>query len=116
MTTDPPLVQVEASAKFQRNLRLLSKRYRNIRSDIQSVIEQLHRGELPGDAVAGVEYTIFKVRIKNQDAQRGKSGGYRIIYYVQTSNKIILVTIYSKSDQEDVAAEEIRDILKEFER
>ncbi|WP_289500262.1 type II toxin-antitoxin system RelE/ParE family toxin [Gloeocapsopsis sp. IPPAS B-1203] len=94
----------------------MKKRYRNIRSDIRPVIEQLQRGELLGDAVVGVEYTIFKVRLRNQDAQRGKSAGYRIIYYIQTANKIILVTIYSKSDQEDVTAEEIRDILKEFER
>jgi mRNA-degrading endonuclease RelE of RelBE toxin-antitoxin system len=115
MTTDSTPVQVIASAKFQRNLRLLAKRYRNIRKDVQPVIEQLQNGQLPGDSVAGVGYTIFKVRVRNQDVQRGKSGGYRIIYYVQTATQIILVTIYSKSDQEDIAAEEIQSILKEFE-
>ena len=40
---------------------------------------------------------------------------YRVIYYVKTEVKVILVTIYSKSEQEDVAAEEIMEILAEFE-
>lgn len=33
MPTDPPLIQVEITAKFQRNLRTLAKKYRNIRND-----------------------------------------------------------------------------------
>ena len=114
MQTEPPLIQVEATAKFQRSLRILAKSYRNIRNDIQPVIERLQSGELPGDRIAGVGYTIFKLRVKNSDIQKGKSGGYRLIYYVKTTTKIILITIYSKSDREDISAEEIQQILTEF--
>ncbi len=32
-------IQVEAAATFNRNLRTLAKKYRNIRNDIQPVIE-----------------------------------------------------------------------------
>ncbi len=91
------------------------KKYRSIRHDIQPIIQQLQSGELPGDQVSGVGYTIFKLRVKNSDIQKGKSGGYRLIYYVKISTKIILVTIYSKSDQEDISAAEIQQILAEFE-
>ncbi|WP_414530605.1 type II toxin-antitoxin system RelE/ParE family toxin [Nodularia chucula] len=108
-------MQVEVTAKFQRNLRSLVKKYRSIRHDIQPIIQQLQSGELPGDQVSGVGYTIFKLRVKNSDIQKGKSGGYRLIYYVKISTKIILVTIYSKSDQEDISAAEIQQILAEFE-
>lgn len=38
---------------------------------------------------------------------------YRLLYYLQTPTEIILVTIYSKSEQSDISAEEIRRILKE---
>lgn len=110
------LIQVEVTAKFKRKLRILAKKYRNIRSDIQPIIEQLQSGELPGDQISGLGYTIFKLRVKNSDIQKGKSGGYRLIYYVKTSTKIILVTIYSKSEQEDITAEEIQQILAEFEQ
>lgn len=33
MPTDPSLIQIEITAKFQRNLRTLAKKYRNIRND-----------------------------------------------------------------------------------
>ena len=58
---------------------------------------------------------LFKVRIKNSDARRGKSGGYRIIYYLKTEDHILLVTIYSKSDKADVPATEIRELIKRAE-
>ncbi len=51
MQSEPPLIQVEATAKFQRNLRVLAKKYRSIRNDVQPIIEQLQLGELPGDQI-----------------------------------------------------------------
>jgi mRNA-degrading endonuclease RelE of RelBE toxin-antitoxin system len=116
MENKSPSIQIQVTAKFQRNLRILAKKYRSIRNDIEPIIEQLQSGELPGDRISGVGYTIFKLRVKNSDIQKGKSGGYRLIYYVKTSISIILVTIYSKSEQEDIAVEEIQQILTEFEQ
>jgi mRNA-degrading endonuclease RelE of RelBE toxin-antitoxin system len=72
MQTDPP-VRVIASARFQRDLRLLAKRYRSIQQDVQPVFEQLQSGKLPGVQVPGSGYTIFKVRIKNRNVQKGKA-------------------------------------------
>lgn len=43
--------------------------------------------------------------------QKGKSGGYRVIYYLKTDDRIILATIYSKSDRSDVDAEVIEDAI-----
>ena len=116
MTIDPQPIQIELTPRFQRDLRTLGKRYRNIRNDIQPVIEQLQAGELPGDRIPGMEYEIFKVRIKNSDIQKGKSAGYRAIYYLKTSDSIVLVTIYSKSDLSDIAAETVREILTQYEQ
>lgn len=78
MQTEPPSIQVEVTAKFQRNLRTLAKRYHSIRTDIQPVIEQLQSGELPGEQIPEVGYQIFKVRVKNRDIRKGKSAGYRL--------------------------------------
>jgi mRNA-degrading endonuclease RelE of RelBE toxin-antitoxin system len=79
------------------------------------LILDLQSGLLPGDQVTGTSYTIFKVRIPNRDVQKGKSGGYRLIYYLQTKVDIILITIYSKSEQSDITAVQIRRIVREFE-
>lgn len=116
MTIEPQPIQIELTPRFQQDLRTLAKRYRNIRNDIQPVIEQLQAGELPGDRIPGMEYEIFKVRIKNSDIQKGKSAGYRAIYYLKTSDSIVLVTIYSKSDLSDIAAETVREILGQYEQ
>lgn len=62
----------------------------------------------------GEKYVIFKVRVKNSNIQKGKSAGDRLIYQVESANSVLLLTIYSKSDQEDINPNEIRSILSEF--
>ncbi|MDQ2097844.1 MULTISPECIES: type II toxin-antitoxin system RelE/ParE family toxin [Microcoleaceae] len=114
--SEQPLIQVEAAPTFTRNLRNLAKKYRSIRNDIQPVIEQLEQGELPGDRISGIGYDVFKVRVRNSDIQKGKSGGYRLIYYVKTENGIILLTVYTKSAQADIPADELTGIILEYER
>ncbi|MEZ2237411.1 MAG: type II toxin-antitoxin system RelE/ParE family toxin [Oscillatoriales cyanobacterium] len=116
MMSEQPLIQVEAAPTFTKNLRNLAKKYRSIRDDIQPVIEQLERGELPGDQISGIGYDVFKVRVRNSDIQKGKSGGYRLIYYVKTENGIILLTVYTKSAQADIPADELTGIILEYER
>ncbi len=108
-------IQIAFTSEFKRNVRQLSKKYRHIKSDVQPIVEQLEHGETPGDQIQRTGYTVFKVRIKNSDLQRGKSGGYRMIYYLRTSDDVILVTIYSKTEQGDVTAEQIQRIIEKHE-
>lgn len=114
--TEKFLIKVEITSIFKRNIRRLAKKYRQIRNDVQPVIEQLEGGELPGDRLSGIDYEVFKLRVRNSDIQKGKSGGYRLIYYVKTLTAIVLLTIYSKSEQEDIAAEELLEIIVAYER
>ena len=109
-------IQVEFAPTFKRNLRNLAKKYRSIRNDIQPIIEQLEQGELPGDKISGIGYEVFKLRVRNSDIQKGKSGGYRLIYYVKTAKGIVLLTIYTKSEQVDIAADEISNIISDYEQ
>lgn len=106
---------VSYSDAFKRQLRRLSRKYRRIRSDVQPLITQLEAGETPGDQVQGVGYTVYKVRLRNRDAQRGKSGGYRIIYYLPTQDDVLLVSIYSKTEQSDIDDAEVARIINEEE-
>ena len=106
-------MEIRYAAEFKRNLRHLAKRYRRIRRDIDPILAELQAGRIVGDQIPGIGETLFKVRVRNSDAQRGKSGGYRLIYYLARRDRIILVTIYSKSDQGDVTAAQIRRILVE---
>ena len=110
--TEPPH-DVRFTPEFKRNLRQLAKKYRHIRSDIQPVIDTLVAGELPGDQIPGIGFPIYKVRIRNSDARRGKSGGYRMIYYLPTDVSIVLITLYSKTEQQDIEPHEIHAFLHE---
>ncbi len=107
---------MEYTLEFKRNLRALAKKYPHIRSDVEPIVEGLESGEMPGDQIPGIRLTIFKVRVRNRDIQKGKRSGYRLIYHLKSPRQIVLVTIYSKLEQGDISASRIRDILKEFDR
>jgi mRNA-degrading endonuclease RelE of RelBE toxin-antitoxin system len=102
MSISPP-VQVTFTDRFATDIQRLGKRYRRIRLDIQPLIEQLESGEVLGDRMPGMDYSVFKVRVRNSSIQKGKSGGYRVIYYFKTLDQILLVTMYAKSDKADIA-------------
>jgi mRNA-degrading endonuclease RelE of RelBE toxin-antitoxin system len=105
--------RVEAAPVFERDLKRLARRYRHIRQDLEPLIEQLENGQTPGDQISGLDYPVYKVRLKNTDARRGKSGGYRVIYYWALYDRTVLLAIYSKSDQGDISDQEILTILNE---
>lgn len=102
---------IEFTSEFKRNLRHLAKKYRKIRSDIQPIIDQLIQGSIVGEQIQGTLLNVYKVRARNSDAHRGKSGGYRIIYYLVTQAHVILLTIYSKTEQQDIENQTILSII-----
>ena len=118
MPTDPEQPQPVAvvfTAEFKRNVRQLAKKYRQIKSDLRPVLDALRQGQTPGEQIPGVQYTVFKVRAKNSDSRKGKRGGYRIIYQRVDDGLIVLVTVYSKTEQSDITSHEIRQIILDYE-
>lgn len=116
MEINQPILQIETSGNFERQFRILFKRYRKILSDVQPVIEQLQAGEVLGDRLSGLNVVVFKIRVKNSDIQKGKSAGYRLIYQVETPTRIIFLAIYAKSDQSSISTTEIAEIVEAFKR
>jgi mRNA-degrading endonuclease RelE of RelBE toxin-antitoxin system len=110
--TEPTSVDIKLTIEFQRKIRILAKKYRRIRLDMQGVLQQLQTGDFVGDRLQEIGTTVLKVRVKNSDAQRGKSGGYRLVYWLQSPSVVVLLDIYSKSEQDDVEVVEILRILK----
>ena len=108
-------MDVEYSNAFKRQLKRLSRRYRRIKYDVKPIIDDLADGNTPGDKITGTNYVLFKARAKNSDAQRGKSGGYRLIYYLKSDALCILVAVYSKSDQGDISRADLYALLSDVE-
>jgi mRNA-degrading endonuclease RelE of RelBE toxin-antitoxin system len=107
------MVEVRFTLPFKRRLKSLAKRYRQIRQDIQPIVDELQGGTFNGDQISGTMATIFKIRAKNSDIPTGKSGGYRLIYQVVSPEYVLLLLIYAKSDQADVTVEEIEDAIRQ---
>jgi len=108
-------VKVVSSGRIKKDIKKLSKRYNSLEKDIEPLIRQLEAGEIIGDKIAGNKYPVFKARIINSDIKKGKSGGYRVLYYTITSEAILLATIYSKSDTDNISNEEIEEIIEQYE-
>jgi len=57
----------------------------------------------------------FKIRIKNTDNNKGKSAGHRVITYcINENNEIFLVTIYSKSEKENILDLELKELINKL--
>ena len=108
---------VRYTATFLRQLKRLARKYRRIRPDLGTVINQLLAGQTPGDQMQGTGYAVYKVRVRNTDAQRGTSGGYRVIYYIVNADAddILLLTVYSKTEQDDIDTETITRLIDDAE-
>ncbi len=83
-------------------------------ADLRQVTDRLERGETPGDQVKAARHPVYKARLQSSDARKGKSGGYRVIYYIKTPEHVILLIMYLKSEQTDISADEIRRLIEEF--
>jgi mRNA-degrading endonuclease RelE of RelBE toxin-antitoxin system len=107
-------IEIRLTSDFRKQVRKLEKRYRKIQSDLQPILMQIQMGEIIGDRLQGIDAEVFKVRIRNSDVNRGKSGGYRMIYWLKLPECVVLLDIYSKSDRDDVEINIIQNIINEF--
>lgn len=102
---------------FENDLFKVAKRYPTVVDVVESLFDELEHGQIQGDRVSGIGLQggrVYKTRVANPDARKGKSGGFRVIWYLITANNNIYpLTIYSKSDQTDISNVEIRRLMRD---
>lgn len=106
--------KVDISLTFVKDLKRLAKKYPTVLKQFENLLNQLKADERPGDKIPRVGFDVYKVRLPNPSAQRGKSGGFRVIYYVQVADSLFLLKVYSKTEQSDISIEEIQRIVAEL--
>lgn len=92
----------------------LLKKYRSLREDLAPLLNKLAVGQTPGDRLQVAGAVLYKVRVRNSDTKQGKSGGYRVIYYLKNQEDIILVTLYNKTEQSDIQTNKIQNIIDRY--
>lgn len=105
---------VQLTPSFKHSVKKLKRRYAHIQDDIRDGVELLLQIPKLGVVIPN-SGGIRKVRLPNRDAKRGKSGGYRLLYYLEDdqSQTLYLLLVYSKSDRADVTQRELMQLLDE---
>jgi len=105
--------KVSIPSEAQKDIKHLCRKYPSVTREVAKLINQLENDERPGDKLQGTGYDVYKVRLPNPSAKRGKSGGFRVIYYVETVDNVYLLKVYSKTEQADIQLELVRQIIDE---
>ena len=101
--------KVIPTPEFIKNLKALKKKYKNIKDDVLKLANKLEKNPTIGTELGN---NTYKIRIKNSDNNKGKSAGYRVITYcINKQNEVYLVTIYSKSDKENILDLELKELI-----
>ena len=98
---------------FTRKANRLARKHPSLPSDLRVLKEQLAQGNKPGDRLKGVGAEVYKTRLANPSARRGKSGGFRVAYHVG-SEQITLLAVCLKPKCDEVRPQQIRRILREL--
>ena len=98
---------------FLKEIKKLAKKYKNIKKDYLMLLKTLSNN--PFEKAIEIGKNCYKIRLKNSDNNKGKSGGYRVIYFVlDENNEVTLLSIYSKSDIENLSENIIEEKIYEM--
>lgn len=95
---------------FTKHLKQLAKKYPSLKNDFSSFLTSLENDPLQGISLGK---NCYKVRLKINSKNTGKSGGGRIITYVRIEQmRIVLLDVYDKADRTTISDKELSILLK----
>jgi len=105
--------KIEVTSFFKRQAKRLLKKYPSLKEELAELFLQLEKQPQKGDVLGN---NCFKIRIsinsKGKGKGKGKSGGARIITHVKVlEEKVYLLSIYDKSEQESLTEKELKSLL-----
>ena len=95
--------------RFEKELKRLVKKFPSLKEEFATLINELNTNPTSGIFLGN---DCYKIRIAISSKGKGKSGGGRAISYVYIeSNTIYLLTIYDKSEKEDLKTNELKEMV-----
>jgi mRNA-degrading endonuclease RelE of RelBE toxin-antitoxin system len=105
-------------SRFDRAVKQLKKQYRQITLDMEAALEAIEQNPEIG-VIIPRDYSVRKLRVASRDMQRGKSGGFRLLYKLENTMSedtiAYLLFVYAKTDQTDVSLKELRELIQVLE-
>jgi mRNA-degrading endonuclease RelE of RelBE toxin-antitoxin system len=98
---------------FQQQLADYAKKYRHLFEDFKNFLKDFdHRLGRTISQCGGAQ----KIRMRSTDKQKGKSGSFRIIYFLQMQRQLTFLDIYDKGFQTDLTMQEKKKIRELIQR
>ena len=103
---------VRLSDNFKREAKRLIKKYRSLKVELAELMEELEENPKQGILITT---DIYKIRMAVKSKGRGKSGGVRILTFInEDKQKILLFSIFDKSEKDNLSQKQIADLVKDF--
>jgi len=100
---------IEVTDNFKRRVKLVLRKFPSFKQEVGTLINSLEENPMQGTPMG---HSCYKIRLAIKSKGKGKSGGARIITHVYVSETIVyLLTIYDKSDQENISDNELKELL-----
>jgi mRNA-degrading endonuclease RelE of RelBE toxin-antitoxin system len=107
-------IEITTTPEFDKQYKRLKRKYQSLKNDLLQLEKELEANPETGVSLGG---NIRKIRISIKSKGKGKSGGARVITYTLlvtiVNRKILLVTIYDKSEDDSISDDEIKRILRD---
>jgi mRNA-degrading endonuclease RelE of RelBE toxin-antitoxin system len=104
--------EVVAISNFKREAKRLIKKFPSLKHELLILNNALSINPAIGAKLAN---NCYKVRLAIASKNKGKSGGARVITHVHvTGNRVFLLSIYDKSEREDIGEAEINHLLQDL--
>lgn len=101
-----------ATENFDRQLKRLAKKHSSLKKDLAGLFKSLETEPQQGDALG---LGCYKIRLAIRSKNKGKSGSGRVITYVQIDDQAVyLLSIYDKSEKENLVDGELESLLAEI--
>jgi mRNA-degrading endonuclease RelE of RelBE toxin-antitoxin system len=112
------IVNVIATPNFQREAKKLIKKYRTLKGELADLISELEQEPKTGTLITE---NVYKIRLAVKSKGKGKSGGMRIITYVEAelvqtedTTDVYLLSIYDKSNYENVSEALLKSLVEDI--
>ena len=90
---------IEYTDTFLKEAKRLSKKFKHIKQDLKTAAKEITEQQ---DLGVHLGNNLYKKRVKNSSIPTGKSGGFRVIIYLQMADRTVFLTMYSKTEQSTI--------------
>ena len=98
---------------FDKQAKRLARKYKSLKSELTKLIDELAEEPLQGISLGN---NCYKIRLAIKSKGRGKSGGARVITHFKITDEVIyLLSIYDKSEKDNIQDAQIIELLKQIE-